>query len=222
MRIIVIVGIVFLGTAFGWAQSDRGNFAPLGLPTPNEFRTPDGRPGAGYWQQRVDYSIKVSLDTTQSRITGSETIVYTNNSPNTLDHLWLQLDQNLFREESRGNYEFNSPRSRYRGAFVNGGDELNSVMVVQDGKPVESHYVVTDTRMRIDIAKPVPAHGGKVQLKIMWSFVVPKDGSDRLGRFESKDGTIYEIAQWYPRMCVYDDVNGWNTLPYLGEGEFYL
>ncbi len=222
MRMIVIWGILFLGTASLWGQSDRENFSPLSLPAPNEFRTSDGRPGAGYWQQRADYSIKVSLDTAQSRVTGSETIIYTNNSPNTLDHLWLQLDQNLFREESRGNYEFNSPRSRYRGAFVNGGDELNSVMVVQDGKTVGSHYSVTDTRMRIDIDKPVPAHGGKMQLKIAWSFVVPKDGSDRLGRFESKDGTIYEIAQWYPRMCVYDDVNGWNTLPYLGEGEFYL
>lgn len=139
-----------------------------------------------------------------------------------MDHLWLQLDQNLFKEGSRGSYEFDSPRGRYRGAFQNGGDELSSVIVVQNGKKVESHYIVDDTRMRVDLEKPISPHGGKVQVEIVWSFVVPKYGSDRLGSFESKDGTIYEIAQWYPRLYVYDDVNGWNPQPYLGEGEFYL
>ena len=213
---------LFLQVPILLAQSGTSIFAPLTLPAPNNVRTADGRPGPGYWQQRADYSIKVSLDTSASRITGAETITYTNNSPEPLDHLWLQIDQNLFKEGSRGNYEFDSPRSRYRGAFQNGGDELSSVIVVQDGKEVESHYIVTDTRMRVDVEKPVMAKGGIVQLKIAWSFEVPKNGSDRLGRFEAKDGTIYEIAQWYPRMCVYDDVNGWNTQPYLGEGEFYL
>ncbi len=204
------------------AQSKASIFSPLNLPTPNDVRTSDGRPGPGYWQQRVDYSIKASLDTSESKISGSETITYTNNSPNSLDHLWLQLDQNLFKEGSRGSYEFDSPRGRYRGAFQNGGDELSSVIVVQNGKKVESHYIVDDTRMRVDLEKPISPHGGKVQVEIVWSFVVPKYGSDRLGRFESKDGTIYEIAQWYPRLYVYDDVNGWNPQPYLGEGEFYL
>ncbi len=186
------------------------------------MRTFDGRPGPSYWQQRADYSIRVSLDTSASRISGSETITYTNNSPEPLDHLWLQLDQNLFKDESRGSYEFNSPRGRYRGPFRNGGDELTSVIVVRNGKEVRSHYIVDDTRMRIDLEEPLPSHGGKIQLEILWSFAVPKYGADRLGRFESSDGTIYEIAQWYPRMCVYDDVHGWNPLPYLGEGEFYL
>jgi hypothetical protein len=204
------------------AQSNETIFSPLHLPTPSDVRTADGGPGPGYWQQRADYSIKAALDTAASRISGTETITYTNNSPEALDHLWLQLDQNLFREGSRGNYEFNSPRSRYRGAFQNGGDELTSVIVVQNGKRLRSHYIVSDTRMRIDLENPLAEHGGKIQMEIVWSFTVPKFGSDRLGRYESKDGTIYEIAQWYPRMCVYDDVHGWNPLPYLGEGEFYL
>ncbi len=218
---LAIISILF-SVSILLAQSKASIFSPLNLPTPNDVRTSDGRPGPGYWQQRVDYSIKASLDTSESKISGSETITYTNNSPNSLDHLWLQLDQNLFKEGSRGSYEFDSPRGRYRGAFQNGGDELSSVIVVQNGKKVESHYIVDDTRMRVDLEKPISPHGGKVQVEIVWSFVVPKYGSDRLGRFESKDGTIYEIAQWYPRLYVYDDVNGWNPQPYLGEGEFYL
>jgi len=222
MRMTRVFLIFLMQVPLLFAQSYRTIFSPLSLPTPNDARTSDGRPGPGYWQQRVDYSIKTSLDTSASKISGSETITYINNSPEPLDHLWLQLDQNLFKGGSRGSYEFDSPHSRYRGPFQNGGDELSSVIVVQNGKKVRSHYIVDDTRMRVDLETPVPAHGGKVQLEIAWSFVVPKYGSDRLGRFESNDGTVYEIAQWYPRLYVYDDVNGWNPQPYLGEGEFYL
>jgi hypothetical protein len=222
MKVNYLIILLFMGAYSLKAQAQDDIFAPLNLPTPNSIRTSDGRPGPNYWQQRADYSIKVSLDTAASRVTGSETITYTNNSPESLDHLWLQLDQNLFKEGSRGDYEYNSPGVRWRGAFRNGGDELSSVIVVQDGKKERVHYIVDDTRMRIDLANPIRPHGGKVAVEIKWSFVVPKYGSDRMGRYESQDGTIYEIAQWYPRMCVYDDVNGWNCLPYLGEGEFYL
>ncbi len=204
------------------AQSNGTIFAPMNWPTPNSYRTADGRPGPNYWQQRADYSIKASLDTVDSRVTGTETISYTNNSPESLSHLWLQLDQNLFKEGSWGNDEYDNPRVRWRGAFKNGGDELSSVAVVQNGKKEQARYKVSDTRMLIYLSKPVPAHGGKVQLEIAWSFIVPRYGSDRMGQFHSKDGTIYQIAQWYPRMYVYDDVSGWNPRPYLGEGEFYL
>jgi hypothetical protein len=221
MRVIRLSLILLLEVPLLWAQSNN-IFAPLDLPAPSSIRTADGRSGNDYWQQRADYKIQTSLDTVASRITGSETITYTNNSPEPLDHLWLQLDQNLFKEESRGNYEYDSPGIRWRGAFKNGGDELSSVVVGRDGKKEQAHFIVDDTRMRIDLSKPLSAHGGKVELEIGWSFVVPKYGSDRMGRYESHDGTIYEIAQWYPRMYVYDDVNGWNSMPYLGEGEFYL
>ncbi len=222
MTTILISLVILLQASLLCAQSDQNIFMPLDLPAPNGIRTADGRPGPDYWQQRADYKIQTSLDTVESRITGSETITYTNNSPDSLDHLWLQLDQNLFKEESRGNFEYDSPGIRWRGAFKNGGDELSSVVVVQGGEKEQAHFIVDDTRMRIDLSKPLPGHGGKVELEIGWSFIVPKYGSDRMGRFESQDGTIYEIAQWYPRMYVYDDVNGWNPMPYLGEGEFYL
>ncbi len=204
------------------AQSDPATFAPMNWPTPNVYRSADGRPGPEYWQQRADYSIKAKLDTAADKITGSETITYTNNSPEPLSHLWLQLDQNLFKEGSRGNDEYDSPRVRWHGAFKKGGDELSSVVVVQDGKKEEAHFTITDTRMMIQLSKPLAARGGKLQLEIGWSFVVPEYGSDRMGIFRSKEGPVYEIAQWYPRMYVYDDVRGWNPLPYLGEGEFYL
>lgn len=204
------------------AQSVHHLFSPLEVPTPNAYRTADGRPGPEYWQQRADYDIKASLDSSAGRVTASEVITYTNNSPEPLTTLWLQVDQNLFKEGSRGSLEFDSPRVRWRGAFSNGGDELSSVVVVRNGRKEQVHYIVDDTRMRIDLESALPAHGGKLQIQIAWSFVVPPYGSDRTGRFYSKDGTIFEVAQWYPRMYVYDDVHGWNPLPYLGEGEFYL
>ncbi len=204
------------------AQSSGNIFEPLHLPTPNSVRTADGRPGPDYWQQRADYRIDARLDTITDRISGREVITYTNNSPNPLTHLWLQLDQNLFKEGSWGNLEYDNPRARWRGAFKNGGDSLQSIVVVQDGKRSLAKYIVSDTKMEIYLERSIPPRGGKVQLDIAWSFVVPHYGSDRMGRFQPKDGTIYEIAQWYPRMYVYDDVHGWNPLPYLGEGEFYL
>jgi len=222
MRLIYTALAVFLAAPIVFAQSDQGVFAPMSLPTPNVYRTADGRPGPEYWQQRADYKITATLDSTTGRVTASETISYTNNSPDSLGYLWLFLDQNLFREGSRGSLEFDSPRTRWRGAFANGGDDLTSVVVEQKGKKEQIHYIVDDTRMRIDLASPLAAHGGKLEIQIAWSFVVPPYGSDRTGRFYAKDGTIFEVAQWYPRMCVYDDVNGWNPLPYLGEGEFYL
>ena len=222
MKLRLSLLVTLMVTQFAFAQINSSVFRPMDWPTPNSYRTADGRPGQNYWQQRADYDIKATLDTAASRVSGTETITYTNNSPEELSHLWLQLDQNLFKEGSRGNYEYDSPRIRWRGAFRNGGDELSSIVVIQNGVEEQAHFIINDTRMMIELSEPLPAHGGKVQLEISWSFVVPRYGSDRMGRFESSDGTVYEVAQWYPRMYVYDDVHGWNPLPYLGEGEFYL
>ncbi len=196
-------------------------FAPLDLPTPNAYRDASGRPGPAYWQQRADYDLDVRLDPSAHRITGSETITYTNNSPEALDFLWLQLEQNLFAPGSRG-AALTPAGSRWRGSFAEGGLTLERVEVVHGGQTYEPKRMIDGTRMRLDLRDALAPNGGMLQLKIGWSFVVPEYGADRMGRLDVEGGTVYEIAQWYPRMVVFDDVNGWNPLPYLGQGEFYL
>lgn len=182
-------------------------------PAPGRVRTAVGTPGPDYWQQRVDYTIAATLDTTTKTITGTVRIRYRNNSPDTLKYLWLQLDQNLYKPESWG-AAINPQDSRWGVRGFAGGYTLSNVKV--DGS--SASYDVSDTRMRIDLARPIAPKGSVTTISMGFSFPVPEHGSDRMGR----DGTLYEIAQWYPRMAVYDDIRGWNTDPYLGQGEFYL
>lgn len=182
-------------------------------PGPNQFRTADGRPGPAYWQQRADYTITATLDTADRTVSGHVAIRYANNSPDTLRFVWLQLDQNLYRPGSKGGALF-SQDSRWGVRGFQGGYELRHLTV--DGQPAESY--INDTMMRVELPAPLPPHGGTATIAMDFRFRVPEHGSDRMGR----DGTLYEIAQWYPRMVVYDDVRGWNTDPYLGQGEFYL
>ena len=182
-------------------------------PGPNAFRAADGSPGPDYWQQRADYTIAATLDTTSRTIRGAVTIRYTNNSPDTLRFVWLQLDQNLYRPGSKGSALFTA-ESRWGVRGFQGGYDLSEVRV--NGHAARIH--VDDTMGRIDLDTPLPARGGTATIEMNYSFRVPEHGSDRMGR----DSTLYEIAQWYPRMAVYDDLRGWNTDPYLGQGEFYL
>jgi len=199
-------------------------FAPLFYPAFGDaVRAADGTPGPAYWQNRADYKVDASLDTAQHAITGSVIITYTNNSPQDLSFVWLQLDQNIYNNASRGiaATPFGGGRWANRNAF-NGGYTISSVSLVQNGQVQPVKYEVTDTRMQIKPGKIIHAKGGVISFKIAWSFVVPEYGTDRTGRLKTKNGWIYEVAQWYPRMCVYDNVVGWNTLPYLGQGEFYL
>ncbi len=198
-------------------------FDPLFYPSAgNEYRSASGEPGPAYWQNRADYKITATLDTTQHRVTGSVTITYKNNSPDNLKYLWLQLDQNIYKEDSRGEATTLLTGGRWANRTFTQGDELKSVNVVSNGISTKAKYNVTDTRMQVWLPKDLSAKTGTIQLKIDYSFTVPEYGTDRMGRLNTQNGWIYEIAQWYPRMCVYDDVLGWNTLPYLGAGEFYL
>ena len=182
-------------------------------PGPNRYRSSAGSPGPDYWQQRADYTINASLDTATTELTGSVEIRYTNNSPDTLRFVWLQADQNLYRTGSKGSALFPAD-SRWGVRGFEGGYTFSDVRV--DGAAVQPR--INDTMMRLDLPGPLAPHGGKTTIRLRYSFRVPEHGSDRMGR----DSALYELAQWYPRMAVYDDVRGWNTDPYLGQGEFYL
>jgi Peptidase family M1 domain len=208
--------------------ADTGIFSPLPLPQPNLVRSPDGSPGPRYWQQRVDYSIKATLDTAARTIRGSETIRYTNNSPDTLRFIWMQMDQNLFRPGSTGSLLFASG-SRFGGAGFAGGFDIESITQGGATAPARRGRAapaaarktlrtrVEGTMMYVALAEPL-APGKAATIDLAYHFNIPEHGADRMGR----EGSLYELAQWYPRLAVYDDVNGWNTLPYLGQGEFYL
>ncbi|MBS1501196.1 MAG: M1 family peptidase, partial [Bacteroidetes bacterium] len=188
----------------------------------NEYRTGGGAPGIKYWQNRADYKLNVTLDTAKHRVTGTTIITYTNNSPDALGFLWLQLDQNLFREDSRGQATSPPDAGRFNSTAFTNGDEIKSVSIISNKKASKVDYEVTDTRMRIDLKNALKSQGGVIQIKIDYAFDIPEYGIDRMGRVKTKNGWIYEIAQWYPRMEVYDDVTGWNVIPYMGQSEFYL
>lgn len=190
-----------------------------------EFRAASGEPGYKYWQNRADYQLAAKLNDQTNEITGSEVLTYTNNSPQTLGFMWMQLDQNLFKLDSRGTAIVPPAGSRNwgRGEAFDAGYKIKSVKVAgTKGEYVDVKFLITDTRMQVFLPKEIAANGGQAKLKIEYSFVSPNYGSDRMGYLQTKNGKVYTIAQWYPRVCVYDDVMGWNTLPYSGPGEFYL
>ncbi|MVN78250.1 M1 family peptidase [Hymenobacter sp. HMF4947] len=186
-------------------------------------RTAGGKPGATYWQNAADYQIAASLDEKAARVAATVTITYTNNSPDELPFVWVQLDQNLFRASSRGAAATPVAGSRFgNGARgFQGGDSLQTVSIELHGKKLKANYRVTDTRMQIMLPEAMKPHGDKLKITVAYAFNIPEYGADRLGRLKTRNGEIFEVAQWYPRMAVYDDVEGWNTLPYMS-AEFYL
>jgi len=199
-------------------------FSPLAYPTGvNISRAATGEPNIGYWQNKADYQINVSLDDVKNEIAGSVVITYKNNSPHVLPFLWLQLDQNFFGKGSRGQARMPvGAASRYGDSKANfdGGYKITSVKLVDDNSNAD--YLIDDTRMQVRLAKAVKPGGDVIKIKIDYSFILPERGADRCGILKTKNGNIFAVAQWYPRMCVFDDLQGWNTLPYLGPSEFYL
>ena len=194
-----------------------------------ETRSASGKPGHKYWQNKADYNINVELDTLSDIVMGKEIIRYTNNSPDELDFLWLQMDQNIFKEDSRGNaiIPLSGSRNGSKGQKLDGGFKISAVQIIPERGSksravIDLKYEVYDTRMKVVLPEPLKANGGKLSLKIDFSFISPDYGSDRMGILRTDNGKVYTIAQWYPRMCVYDDLRGWNILPYTGQGEFYL
>ncbi|GAA3768841.1 M1 family metallopeptidase [Flavobacterium ginsengiterrae] len=238
----ILTAALFFGISSAWAQQTTPSatanpvnnynyhdaFGPhFYTKNGTDTRTASGQPGVAYWQNRADYQITAKLNGTTNEIVGTDEITYTNNSPEKLGFLWLNLDQNLFKDDSRGNavVPLTGSRNGAQGQVFDGGNKIKSVKVISGGKnktEVNAKYIVTDTRMQIFLPQELAAKGGSVKIKIEFSFIAPFEGSDRMGVLETKNGKIFTIAQWYPRMCVYDDVRGWNTAPYLGASEFYL
>ncbi|GBQ46347.1 M1 family metallopeptidase [Acidomonas methanolica] len=191
-------------------------FGALALPGPvNAYRSGSGKPGPNYWQNRADYVIHARIDTRAKTLQGEETITYTNNSPDTLNELWVQLDQNIYRADARG--ALSNPE---RHPHFTDGIVLDGVGLTGKGPETVVSPLVSDTRMRIVLPAPLP-HGGVARLHVRWHYAIPGAWGGRTAVTQTRDGEIYEIAQWYPRMAVYDDLRGWDTLPYLGQ-EFYL
>jgi hypothetical protein len=218
------------------AEPEKSTYDPHDLFSPlfykqygTEYRSGNGEPGPAYWQNRADYQINASFDDTRSQVSGTLVMTYKNNSPHTLPFLWMQLDQNLFNSHSRGFAKMPATgRSRYGDSKspFEGGYHIRSVMVTatENGKSVEyaADTVFSDTRLQIRLKKPMQSRGDMVKVKIEYDYIIPAYGADRTGILTTSNGNIYAVAQWYPRICVFDDIQGWNTLPYLGASEFYL
>ena len=210
----------------------QGKFEQLGqiLPTPNEYRTGSGSPGPEYWQQQADYVINAELNDENQSITGAETITYHNNSPDVLTYLWLQLDQNLFDKESNTGKTKNTTiqdsitTKTIAGELdlydFDGGYKIKSVKATNGS---DLHYFVNATMMRVDLPKPLK-RGEAYSFHIEWSYNINDrmkvGGRSGLEYFPEDKNYVYTIAQWFPRMCVYDDYVGWQNKQFLGRSEF--
>ena len=213
---LMAVSWALLTGAAGPGYDPLESFAPLTLGQPaSEVRTASGVPGPRYWQNRADYAIHATLDTASKSITGTVQIAYANNSPDALDVLWLQLDQNIYRPDSRG--------ALSRGGLPRGttdGMTIDAAEVQIAGRTAKVVPVISDTRAQLVLPAPL-ASGGKAVVTIRYHYTVPGLFGGRTAWGKSRDGEIYDVAQWYPRMAVYDDIRGWDPLPYLAQ-EFYL
>ena len=226
VKLIILIIFILIGNNFA---QDSSKYIPGETFDPgflnysgNTYRSGNGAQGPEYWTNRADYIIKAALDTAKKNITGTVTITYTNNSPDELNYLWLQLDQNIYRRDSRGSLTAPFNGYRFGEQDYTQGYNIESVKLNKNGESFPVENIINDTRMQIILPHPLRAKGDKIEIEIEYNFKVPEHGTDRMGYMHSDSGYIYEIAQWYPRMEVYDDIIGWNTLPYLGMGEFYL
>lgn len=232
-KILFAAALCLFGvSAVAQENTNTNPFRQLGtmLPTPNEYRTASGAPGHAYWQQRADYNIDVRLDEDEQMVYGEETIDYFNRSPDPLPYLWLQLDQNMRAKDSDANAIEQSKidermtfeKFRDLVPWFEGGFQIE---YVRDTRGNDLPYTINGTMMRVDLPSPVVPNGGAT-LKIKWRYRI----NDRMkvgGRsgyelFEDENNAIYTIAQFYPRMVVYDDYNGWQHKQFLGNGEFTL
>lgn len=211
------------------------------LPTPTETRTASGAPGPRYWQQRADYRIRVALDERRHRLTGSQTITYVNRSPDALSYLWLQLDQNVFRDDSISRRSETAATSGTRRDSVGAGDSLSFSAIRRHQAFQDREYgfelgavtsggrrlktTTNDTMLRVDLPAPLRP-GQSIVLALDWSFNIVDEAAvgARSGyeHFRDSDTYLYFLAQWFPRLAAYTDYTGWQHKQFLGRGEFTL
>lgn len=185
----------------------------------NIYRSASGVPGPQYWQNSADYAIEAELDDKNGILKGKLVMTYYNNSPQALDYIWMYVEQNRFTEDSRGTLITPLMGSRYYGD-TNGGMKITG-LTAKSGEHTSARHLISDTRMQVFFNEPIPAKGGKATVSMNFEFKIPAEGMDRMGQLDTKNGIIYSMAQWYPKVAVFDDINGWNTDPYLDAGEFY-
>jgi len=203
------------------------------MATPNMFRTASGAPGPAYYQQKADYKMNLELDDKNKKLYGSETITYHNNAPESLEYLWVQLDQNIERPDSKTPLAESEALSKsistdgfakkfmekpFQGGF--------NIEYVKDAKGNPMTYTINQTMMRIDLAKPLK-NGEKITFSIKWWYNIvnyqEQVNNGRSGYEQFPDGNrLYVMAQFYPRMAVYSDVEGWQNMQFWGRGEFAL
>ncbi len=233
MKKLILLLTVSLIVFAGNAQDDwQQRFEQLGtiLPTANSYRTASGAPGNEYWQQKADYKIKVTLDDENQRIIGSEMITYYNQSPDNLEYLWVQLDQNYRSQDSDSpkistGEMTDSLSARQLFKYANDYDGGFKISKVIDESGQELKYTIHKTMMRVDLPMPL-ASGEQMTFGIDWSYYVndrmTMGGRSGMEYFPENDNYSYTIAQFYPRMALYSDNEGWQNKQFLGRGEFTL
>jgi hypothetical protein len=237
MKLLNITFILLVVAGNGYAQHQwKGKFEQLGelLTTPNSYRTASGAPSANYWQQRADYVIDVEVNDQTQVITGRETITYYNNAPESLKFLWLQLDQNLFADGSltnqsnTGSVKDSIPAAYFStasGVFVTDYKGGYTIKSVKDGSGKNLPYLINQTMMRVDLPAALKT-GEKYSFSVEWSYAESNrqifDGRGGYEFFPEDGNYVYTCAQWFPRMCVFDDYEGWQNKQFLGQGEFAL
>ncbi|WDE05095.1 M1 family metallopeptidase [Thalassomonas viridans] len=258
IALALLVPLTLAGTVYASAiKQTKGDFEDKFrqleevLPTPNVYRNAAGEPGENYWQQKVDYHIKVSLDEDKRRISGSEKITYQNNSPYRLKYLWVQLDQNIFKEDSIANTANNFGGIGRRGPYTKAGDQKTpakisldelrrqqfladnepgyEISAVKDSKGKQLDFTLVGTQMRIDLPEPLKS-GRSVKFSIDFAFnIVEENAVSARSGYEHFDedpreggNDIFLLAQWFPRLHAYTDYEAWTNKEFLGRGEFTL
>ena len=213
------LSILTLPSASAQLESNQSQFDEFMDRSGNSYRSATGKPGPEYFQNEADYSIKVSLDPESHKMTGQITMEYVNNSPEDLDYIWMYLEQNRFTQNSRGTLTTPVEGNRYNGDPLDGVKISNLQAKVK--RSTSTKHLITDTRMQVFFDQPLKAEGGKAEVSMNFEFEIPVNGMDRMGRLSTQNGEIYALAQWFPQVAVFDDIEGWNVEPYLGAGEFY-